>query len=340
MVSPGLTASGHTKRYRTWQAALEHALTGVDYKRRYHVSDDERKAEAFAQREPEGANSLLFELAQGYYDAGEPDAANDVLTLSDRMNEWIAWAQSGGDDLPWEVNETKNPNGMPDDVYAAFQTVERWADEQGYRARITKPRGKSRKRRDVPTLTNEQYHALMRVVDKRAVTQIRSRAILALMWATGLRIGEVLALRLDSIDTSEPDVWRVVVPCEDGCKTGARVVPFLAIKDGTASDTRVELERWLARRFPSGDRLFNTSSGEALTYPGFRRSLENYGTRAGMHVTAHMFRHTYATRLMQKGVDIATVSALLGHSDPSVTSSTYLHSNDARLVEVVRLYGA
>lgn len=342
MVSPSVTPTGRVKRYRTWQAALTHAMKGVEVRDRFAVVGEyETRAEAFAQRDQEGASALLFELAQGYHESGEPEEAERILALSERMHEWIAWAQAGGDDLPWEVNTevtNTNPNGMPDDVYAAFQAVERWADEQGMRARITKPRGKNRKRRSVDTLEPEQFARLMSAIDTRGATQIRSRAIIALMDATGLRIGEALALRTDSIDKSEPDVWRVLVPCEDGCKTGARVVPFRAQRDGEPTAAHKELERWEARRFPEGDHLFNTSSGESLTYQGFRRSLSVYATRAGVPVKPHTFRHTYATRLMQKGVDTATIASLLGHSNPSVTSSYYLHSNDARMSEVVRQY--
>ncbi len=228
---------------------------------------------------------------------------------------------------------------MPPPVREAWKLVHEWADEEGYRARIVTPREpRNKKRKEVPTLDAAQVDAIFRAISKREVTQVRSRALVALLEASGLRIGEALALDVEDIDRAEPDVWRVTVPCEDGCKTGARVVPILAVREGNPTRVNVELSKWLDRRFPVGDKLFNTSSGEKLTYQGFRRSLVLYGKRAGVDVTPHMFRHTYATNLMRAGADVAAVQMLLGHADGDTTARYYLHADERRMNEVVRLY--
>lgn len=233
------------------------------------------------------------------------------------------------------MNPTTN---APAEVRDAFRLLSDWAEGEGFTVRITKPQRTRRKRQEVPVLSDEQLDALYRSISVSHVTQVRSRAMVALLDATGLRVGELTALRLSDLELAYKDgIGRVSVPCEDGCKTGHRVVPFRTERDGNPTRAAKELTRWLSRRFDVGDYLFNTITGEPVTRQAFTRSLHGYAKRAGIEkLHAHMFRHTYATRLVRNGVDLPTVQALLGHSNAATTANTYLHTDERRLEEVAR----
>lgn len=226
----------------------------------------------------------------------------------------------------------------PQNVQDAFRLLSSWAEGEGYSVRITKPQRARRKRQEVPVLTDEQLENLYRAVSVSHVTQIRSRAMIALLDATGLRVGELAALRVSDLELHYKDgIGRVSVPCEDGCKSGHRVVPFRTEREGNPTRVAKELTRWLDRRWSNSEYLFNTSEGQPITRQAFTRSLHLYAKRAGIpKLHAHMFRHTYATRLVRQGVDLPTVQALLGHANAATTANTYLHTDERRLEEVAR----
>lgn len=216
----------------------------------------------------------------------------------------------------------------PDVLAQAKATLE----AAGYKVQQRKP--SSRKRREIETLTDDEIRSLFAEANPTRWEGQRDRAIMALLLATGLRIGEALSLEPDDLRI-EGDIACVSVPCVEGCKTGARVVPLRWLEDGNPTQVAVELSAWIVQR-PESEYLFCTRVGNRLHRNGFNRSLQTYARRAGIEkrMHSHLFRHTYATRRVSEGWTQADVQRALGHSSAN-TTSIYIEANIDRLKDLV-----
>ncbi|RCK72783.1 MAG: Site-specific recombinase XerD [Anaerolineae bacterium] len=138
---------------------------------------------------------------------------------------------------------------------------------------------------------------------------VRDHAILITLLNTGLRVGELCALDIADIELSERK-GSVIVRSGKGAKQ--RVLPLNA-------KVRDSINRWLELRgnLPGG--LFLDRNGKRLTPSGVHRRLAELGNRAGVDLHAHIMRHTFAKRLVDAGVTLEKVAALLGHSDMNTT---------------------
>jgi integrase/recombinase XerC len=155
----------------------------------------------------------------------------------------------------------------------------------------------------------------------------RNTAILALMAKAGLRVGEVVALELGDIELNARSGWAIIWMGK-GNKT--RRVPL-------NSDVRQALQAYLAVRPDAPAKaLFVSRTGTPLSVRDVQRLVAELARKARIEgkVTPHILRHTFATRLLERGADVAAVAALLGH-ESIATTSRYLHPSEARLVEAV-----
>lgn len=159
---------------------------------------------------------------------------------------------------------------------------------------------------------------------------IRDRAMLELMYATGLRVSELLALQLDDINLSAGYVRCL------GKGRKERIVPI--------NKTSVFwVERYLGRarnqlvNGTSERTLFVNAKGKRLTRQGFWKILCKYSQEAGIEkeITPHTLRHSFATHLLENGADLRAVQEMLGHADIS-TTQIYTHLTKSRLREVYR----
>lgn len=157
----------------------------------------------------------------------------------------------------------------------------------------------------------------------------RDRAILELLFSTGLRISELCALSIDSVDLTR-DEFSV-----RGKGDKVRVV-FLS------EDARSAIKTYLAGRKDMEDALFVRYGRKAhvgedgrVTPRVVQRLLKQYATKAGItrKVTPHVIRHSFATDLLSNGADLRSVQALLGHAHIG-TTQVYTHVTDAHLREV------
>ena len=158
-------------------------------------------------------------------------------------------------------------------------------------------------------------------IDKRNV------AILALMAKAGLRVGEVIVLEMGDIELNARSGWAHV---RRGKGNKARRVPL-------NSDVRQALRDYLAVRPDAPTKaLFVSRAGGPMTARDVQRLVAELGRRARLdvRVTPHVLRHTFATRALEKGVDVATLAAILGH-ESIATTSRYLHPSEARMAEAV-----
>jgi integrase/recombinase XerD len=158
---------------------------------------------------------------------------------------------------------------------------------------------------------------------------LRDRAMLELLYATGLRVSELCLVELGGI---ERDLGVLKVT---GKGNKQRIVPFgesagLAL-DAYLAKGRPELLKGRASRH-----LFVTVRGAAMTRQYFWNLLRQYGIQAGIsrRLTPHVVRHSFATHLVEGGADLRSVQVMLGHADIS-TTQVYTHVARGRLREVM-----
>ena len=169
---------------------------------------------------------------------------------------------------------------------------------------------------DADLLSHEEIDRLLRACSKRAPSGRRNRALIAVLWRCGLRLGEALALTPKDIDLQE-----FVIRVQKG-KTGKRVV-------GLDLSTALLIDQWLVSRkklgTPTKRPLFCTLSGGPLDQSYIRHLLPRLARKAGIEkrVHAHLFRHRFATDLIREGADLITVRDLLGHAS-AATTQVYL----------------
>ncbi|MDB5747154.1 MAG: xerD [Massilia sp.] len=179
--------------------------------------------------------------------------------------------------------------------------------------------------RFVHTLTESQVEALLGAPDVSTPLGLRERTMLELMYASGLRVSELVALKIVELSLND-GVLRVT---GKGAKT--RLVPF-------GGEARTWIERYLkdARGIilngQVDDALFVTSRGGPMTRQMFWVLIKKHALRAGIRapLSPHTLRHAFATHLLNHGADLRVVQLLLGHSDIS-TTQIYTHVARERL---------
>lgn len=178
-------------------------------------------------------------------------------------------------------------------------------------------------------LNREEIDRLLAAPDAGKPTGLRDRAMLELLYATGLRVTELCRLELSNVER-DSGVLRVT-----GKGNKQRLVPF-GESAGEAigrylNEARPALLKGRASRF-----LFVTARGGAMTRQGFWKLLGGYGKKAGIFrdLTPHVVRHSFATHLVEGGADLRSVQIMLGHADIS-TTQVYTHVARRRLRETV-----
>lgn len=178
------------------------------------------------------------------------------------------------------------------------------------------------------TLTEDEVEALLNAPNTDEPLGHRDRAMLELLYATGLRVSELINLRQSQINFNQ-GVLRIV-----GKGDRERLIPL--------GD---ESQRWL-RDFINGPRmeillerqtdfLFPTRRGNRMTRQAFWHIIKRYAEKAGIRrkLSPHSLRHAFATHLLNRGADLRVVQLLLGHSDLS-TTQIYTHVARERLKEL------
>jgi len=187
--------------------------------------------------------------------------------------------------------------------------------------------------RRLPTiLTHDDVERLLNQPSPSTLLGLRDRAMLEFLYATGLRVSELVSLHTQQINL-EGDYLTV-----RGKGGKVRVLPF-----GRWADERLRVylrevrPKLLQRRTSSV--LFLTRSGKALTRQGFWKLIRRHALAAGIErkVTPHSLRHSFATHLLEGGADLRAVQSMLGHSDIS-TTQIYTHINRAHLKQVHRRF--
>jgi integrase/recombinase XerD len=169
------------------------------------------------------------------------------------------------------------------------------------------------------TLSEADVEALLAAPDNTTPLGLRDRAMLELLYATGLRVSELVAVKTFEVNL-DAGVLRVM-----GKGSKERLVPL--------GEEAVEwIATYLKSRNGSADALFLTSRGAGMTRQAFWHLIRRYGARAipGKKLSPHVLRHAFATHLINHGADLRVVQLLLGHADIS-TTQIYTHVARERL---------
>jgi integrase/recombinase XerD len=219
---------------------------------------------------------------------------------------------------------------------SAVRTFMKWARTQETMSAdpsqlVDRPKGGIR----LPqVLSLDEVEALLAAPDRTTPEGHRDAAMLEVLYATGMRVTELVNIRLREVDLAQ-GVMRVV-----GKGSKQRLVPFgevaQEIMRAYLEGTRPAL---LASAGGPGatPALFVTRRGGPMTRQGFWKNIKRYAIAAGIdwEISPHKLRHSFATHLLERGADLRIVQALLGHADIS-TTEIYTHVAKTRLQQVYR----
>ncbi|MBM6742065.1 site-specific tyrosine recombinase XerD [Enterococcus gallinarum] len=181
------------------------------------------------------------------------------------------------------------------------------------------------------TLSLSEVERLIETPDTKEVLGIRDRAILEVMYATGLRVSELIGLQLKDLHLS----MGLLQTTGKGDKE--RIVPLGDLAIQWIETYLEEARPFLTRKHPEESHLFVNNHGKQLSRQGIWKNLKALVRKADItkNVTPHTLRHSFATHLLENGADLRTVQELLGHADIS-TTQIYTHITKKRMTEVYK----
>lgn len=176
-------------------------------------------------------------------------------------------------------------------------------------------------------LTTEEVIWLLEQPKGDTPKEIRDKAMLELLYATGIRVTELITLKV-----SDVNMQMGFIICRDGSKE--RVIPFGAAAK-RAMIQYLEKARNVMLLDLHSDILFVNCSGQPMSRQGFWKLIKYYAKKAGIvtDITPHTLRHSFAAHLVENGADLRSVQEMLGHSDIS-TTQVYAAMTHNRIREV------
>jgi integrase/recombinase XerD len=195
---------------------------------------------------------------------------------------------------------------------------------------LEQPRGG---RRLPDALSVEEMTTMLSAVDTASPLGIRDRALLETMYACGLRVSEAIGLRQRDV-LADIELVRVF-----GKGSKERLVPIGRSALHWIARYRTEARGHLVSAADTDDVLFLNHRGSPLSRMGVWKLINGIASRAGItkHVHPHMFRHSFATHLLEGGADLRAVQEMLGHADIA-TTQIYTHIDRAYIKEVHTLF--
>lgn len=199
-------------------------------------------------------------------------------------------------------------------------------------------KGKAQRRRAIALKAPSKLPRVLTVGEVQeildACDHLRDRLLLALMWDSGVRIGEALGLRHEDIAAAEREITIVPRVNDNGARSKSRQPRTIPVSAGLI---RLYGD-YLHAEYSELDsdyvfvNLFAQRRGQALSYPAVYDLVVRLRKRTGIDFDPHWFRHSMATRMLRDGVPVEVVSKLLGHGSVTTTVSVYGHltAEDAR----------
>jgi integrase/recombinase XerD len=192
-------------------------------------------------------------------------------------------------------------------------------------------------RQSLPSyLRKEEVDRLLSAPSPNTPVGLRDRAMLEVLYSTGLRVSELLNLRISDLDMRMGCVRCI------GKGDKERLVPIgrkaIAAVEAYLAGARPKLLRWGAPP-PHNHVLFLTVAGRRLSRITIWKILHDYGVKLGLRgrLTPHKLRHSFATHLLEGGADLRSVQLMLGHADIA-TTQIYTHVVEERLKEIYKAH--
>ena len=175
-------------------------------------------------------------------------------------------------------------------------------------------------------LTIQETDTLLEQPDVKTAKGMRDKAMLELLYATGIRVSELIGLKVTDVN-----VKLGYIVCNAGDKE--RVIPF-GTKAKSALTVYLKTARDELLHGNESDFMFTNCSGKEMSRQGFWKLIKYYGEKAGIksELTPHTLRHSFAAHMVENGADLRAVQEMMGHSDIS-TTQVYLNMN-SRLRDV------
>jgi len=181
-------------------------------------------------------------------------------------------------------------------------------------------------------LTLQEIEQILEQPNLQTPLGVRDRAMLEMLYATGMRVSELTHLPTHQVNLEGGYVLLY------GKGSKERIVPL-----GSEAMKRVSLylktARGILAKGKESPSLFINRSGKGMSRQGVWKNLKDYGRRAGLRkrITPHLLRHSFASHLLERGADLRSVQMMLGHSDIS-TTQIYTHVTGERLKKIHQRY--
>lgn len=210
-----------------------------------------------------------------------------------------------------------------------FLRIERLSDHDPMQYVDTPKKGRTLPK----TLSLKEVEKIINAPDTNTVLGIRDRAIFEVMYATGLRVSELITLKLDDIHLSLGLIQTI------GKGDKERIIPLGDHAIKWINNYLEEARPLLVDAQKPTNILFLNHRGGGFSRQGIWKNLKHYVVETGIksEVTPHTLRHSFATHLLENGADLRVVQELLGHSDIS-TTQIYTHITKKRMAEVYKQY--
>lgn len=177
-------------------------------------------------------------------------------------------------------------------------------------------------------LTVDEVNCLLAQPGGEAPKEIRDKAMLELLYATGIRVSGLIHLRVEDVNLSVG-----FITCRDGMKE--RTVPFGKVAKQSLLNYMDQARQTLLKGNES-EWLFTNCNGKPMSRQGFWKIIKYYGEKAGIQadITPHTLRHSFAAHLLRNGADVHAVQAMLGHSDMATTQAYMAYSQENAVRDV------
>ena len=181
------------------------------------------------------------------------------------------------------------------------------------------------------SIQGQEVEALLNAPDRTTPEGLRDAAMLELLYATGLRVSELIRVKIDDL-VMDAGFLRTI-----GKGAKERIVPFGdAARDAIVAYSERGRSAFVKQPDPH---LFLSTRGRPMSRQSFWMKIVRYARTAGIatHISPHVLRHSFATHLLENGADLRSVQMMLGHSDIS-TTQIYTHVSRARLQKMYERY--
>lgn len=275
-----------------------------------------------------------------YLENGRHMAKNTLVSYQRDLVQMCAWLKEHGVEQPGKVTRTLlnsyilwleqsgKATTTVSRVMASMKAFFTYENKNGVLAENPTDGMRAPKvEKKAPTvLSAEEVERFLAATQGKSVKMLRDRAMLELLYATGVRVSEIIGLKVRDLNFNVG-----FVTCRDGMKE--RAIPFDRVTR-EALISYLESARAKLLKGQQTDLLFVNCSGKSMSRQGFWKIIKFYGEKAGIatDITPQALRHSFAVHMIKNGADVRSVQAMLGHSDMSTTHAyvTYIGRTAAR----------